>query len=80
MNMLALASRCRSASFALYKINTIRPYIDKGTTDRLVHALVMCYIDYCNRLLYGLPGNQLQKLQVIQNARCCKACDKDQKT
>ena len=28
----------------------------------------MCYIDYCNGLMYGLPDNQLQQLQVIQNA------------
>ena len=28
----------------------------------------MCYIDYCNGLMYGLPDNQLKKLQVIQNA------------
>ena len=46
----------------------IRPYIDKETTERLVHAFVMCYIDYCNSLLYGLPDTQLQKLQVIQNS------------
>ena len=38
-----VSSRCRSASFALYKINKIRPYIDKGTTERLVHAL-LCVI------------------------------------
>ena len=48
-----VSSKCRSASYALYKINKIRPYIDKGTTERLVHAFVMCYIDYCNSLLYG---------------------------
>ena len=63
-----VSSRCRSASFALYRINKIRPYIDKETTEKLVHAFVMCYIDYCNSLLYGLPDNQLQKLQIIQNA------------
>ena len=49
-------------------LNKIRPYIDKGTTERLVHAFVMCYIEYCNGLMYGLPDNQLKKLQVIQNA------------
>ena len=38
------------------------------TTERLIHALVICYIDYCNRLFYGLPDNQVQKRQVIQYA------------
>ena len=37
-------------------------------TEKLVQAFVMCYIDYCNSLLYGLPANQLQKLQAIQNS------------
>jgi len=63
-----VSSKCRSATFALYKINKIRPYIDKETTERLVHAFVMYYIDYCNSLVYGLPDTQLQKLQVIQNS------------
>ena len=34
---------------------------------RLVNALVISHLDYCNSLLYGRPSNELLKLQRIQN-------------
>ena len=34
----------------------------------LVHAHVMSRLDYCNGILFGLPDNQIQKLQRVQNA------------
>ena len=70
--MLALekfvTQKCRSASFALHKIGKIRSFIDIHTTKRLVHAFVMCHIDFCNSLLIGLPVRHIQRLQVIQNS------------
>ena len=63
-----LMAKCRAASFALYKIGKIRPYLDQQTTERLVHALVMCHLDYCNGLLFNIPDKFLHKLQVIQNS------------
>ena len=63
-----VSAKCRLASFALHKISKIRPYINKTTTEKLVHAFVMCHLDSCNSLLFGLPDTQLKKLQVIQNS------------
>ena len=60
--------KCQSASFALHKIGKIRSFIDKHTTERLVHAFVMCHIDFCNSLLFGLPARQVHRLQVVQNS------------
>ena len=52
----------------MYKIGKIRNYLDKTTTERLIHAFVMSYFDFCNSLLFGLPSRQIQRLQVIQNS------------
>ena len=32
-----------------------------------MHASITSVIDYCNSLLYGLPANQLDKIQRVQN-------------
>ena len=63
-----VTQKCRSASFALHRIGKIRSYLDKQTAERLVHAFVMCHIDFCNSLLQGLSARQIQRLQIIQNS------------
>ena len=60
-----VSQKCRSASFGLYKIDQIRSYLDKTTTERLIHAFVMSHFDFCNSLLFCLPSRQIQRLQVI---------------
>lgn len=57
-----------AASFAIYKIGQLSNYLDRKSTERLVHAFVTSRLDYCNSLLYGLPSNHISKLQRIQNS------------
>ena len=59
---------CRSASYALYKIGRIRNFLDKKSTETLIHAFITCRLDQCNSLLYGLPESHIAKLQRIQNS------------
>ncbi|PIK54068.1 hypothetical protein BSL78_09049 [Apostichopus japonicus] len=59
---------CRSASSALHKIGKIRRCLDQQTAETLVHAFVSSRVDNCNSLLYGLPVQQVNKLQRIQNS------------
>ena len=59
---------CRSAQFHLFNIGRIRKYLDVPTCERLIHAFISSRLDYSNAILYGLPKNQLNKLQRIQNA------------
>ena len=59
---------CKAASHALWKIGKIRTLLDQSCTEKLVHAFITSRLDYCNSLLYGLPLQQIRKLQIIQNS------------
>ena len=61
-------SVCSSAYLALSNISKIRRYLDRPTTEKLVHAFISSRLDQCNSLYYGLPDRQLQKLQRVQNS------------
>ena len=49
----------------IFSIRRIRRYLSQETTGTLVHAFITFGIDYCNGLLYGLPNNQLAKIQRV---------------
>ena len=51
---------CRKATNA---ITSIRKYL---TNENLI-ALVISHLDYCNSIFYGLPKQELDKLQRVQN-------------
>ena len=59
---------CKSASYHLHNIGSIRRYLTTDATKALVQALVISRLDYCNALLVGLPKVRTDKLQRIQNA------------
>ena len=53
---------CKTCFYFLYNIRKIRKYLTQDVTAKLVHALVILRLDYCNSLLYGLPSCQIDKL------------------
>ena len=59
---------CRSAYFHLQHIGKISRYLDAQTTLRLVHAVVLYRIDYCNATFAGLPSTLLDRMQKVINA------------
>ena len=63
-----VSSVCSSASFALYNIDKLRTYLNQASTKMLVRTFVSSRLDSCNSLLYGLPQNELERLQRVQNA------------
>ena len=60
-------STCRAAFFHLRNISHVRPYLDRATTEKVIHAFVTSRIDYCNSLLYGASVTLIKKLQRVQN-------------
>ena len=63
-----VAAICKSAFFYICNISSIRKFLSAESTKMLVHAFVMCRLDNCNSLLYGLPKYLIHRLQfVVQN-------------
>jgi hypothetical protein len=62
-----ISSTCRVCFLELRRIASIRPYLSDTACARLVTARVTSRLDYCNSVLAGLPAEQLNRLQRIQN-------------
>uniref|UniRef100_A0A670J4S4 Reverse transcriptase domain-containing protein n=1 Tax=Podarcis muralis TaxID=64176 RepID=A0A670J4S4_PODMU len=58
----------RAAVYQLHLVCRLRPYLPADCLTRVVHALVISRLDYCNALYVGLPLKVTRKLQLIQNA------------
>ena len=54
---------CKSAFYHLQNIARVRRYLSFHTTEQLVHAFVTVKLDNNNALLYGLPKEQIAKLE-----------------
>ena len=59
---------CKAGFFYLHNIRRIKKYLSRDSLLTLVHAFITSRLDYCNALLYGLPKEQIFKLQRVQNA------------
>ena len=59
---------CKKGFFYLHNIRRIKKYLSRDSLLTLVHAFITSRLDYCNALLYGLPKEQIVKLQRVQNA------------
>ena len=68
-------SICKTAFYHLYNIRRIRKFLNFECTKILVNAFVTSRLGFCNSLLYGLPNNQLHKLQRVQNAAARLICN-----
>jgi len=57
----------QSCFFQLRQLKYIRHSLSKTNIKTLLHAFVASRLDYCNALLAGMPANQLNRLQSVQN-------------
>ena len=58
----------RVSSFHIRNIDRIRKYLNQSAAEQIIHVFVTSRFDNGNALLYGLPQNQICRLQHIQNA------------
>ena len=55
-------------SFHLHRLRSVRRQLGRDVSARLVSALVLSRLDYCNAVLAGLPAATLAPLQRVLNA------------
>ena len=55
-------SVCRASFLELRQAATIRPYLSLSATARLVSAMSISRLDYCNSVFAGLPADQIAQL------------------
>ena len=58
---------CKTCHFHLTNTSKIRTYLDRESTEAIIHAFVTTNLDYCNAILYGPPKAHLNCLQLVQN-------------
>ena len=63
-----ITNTCKSGFYHLRNISRIRKYLNRQSAESLVHAFVTSRLDFCNSVLYGLPGYLIERLQKVQNA------------
>ena len=69
LNFIPHFNHIRKISFYhLKNIAKILPLISQPSKEILVHAFITSRLDYCNSLFTGLPKQELNRLQLIQNA------------
>nr|XP_055049551.1 uncharacterized protein LOC129435072 [Misgurnus anguillicaudatus] len=61
-----IANVCRTAFFHFRNISN--NILSTSDAEKLIHAFMTSRIDYCNSLLGGCHANQVNKLQLVQNA------------
>ena len=57
----------KSCNYQLRQIGRARRFLTYEATEKVIHAFLSSRLDCGNSLLYGLPDNQITKLQRVQN-------------
>ena len=58
---------CKTCHFHVTNISKIRKYLDRKSTEAIIHAFVTTNLDYFNAILYGLPKVVLNRLRLVRN-------------
>lgn len=58
----------RNALLQLLLVHQLHPFLDQGTLQRIIHALVTSQLNYYNMLCMGLSLKTTQIPQLVQNS------------
>ena len=62
-----VSSIVKSSSYHIRNLGRIRKYLTPKATEQLVHAFITSRLDMGNALLFGLPQQEIKRLQIRQN-------------
>ena len=69
LNMVDHISQITKAGYYhLRRLKSIRKFLTKEATERIVHAFITSKLDTNNGLLYGIDDCQLKTLEMLQNS------------
>lgn len=53
------------------QIAKLKPVLSKRDMEKVIHAFISIWLDYCNALYVGVSQGSLAHLQLVQNAAAC---------
>ena len=71
-----VSNTVRACYFHLRNLRKLRPLLTKQAANSIAVSLILSRLDYCNSCLFGLPNQELRRLQLVQNtaARIVSRC------
>ena len=63
-----ISSVCHACFLELRRIASIKRYLNREALATLISTKVLSRLDYCNSTYTGIPAEQLNRLQRVQNA------------
>jgi hypothetical protein len=62
-----VSSTVRACYFHLRTLRKLRPLLTRHAANSVAVSLILSRLDYCNCCLWGLPKQELHRLQLVQN-------------
>jgi len=62
---------CHSGYYQLRQLRLLVRSMSSDTVKTLVQVFILCRLDYCNSMFYGITDGLMSRLQSVQNAAAC---------
>ncbi len=58
----------KACFFQLRLLSKAKPFLSFKDFEKVIHALILSMLDYCNSLYFGIRQTAITRLQLVQNA------------